>query len=87
MTVQTANSCCDDWNRTGTALSSQGFFLPLRLSPPHLVAFAQSDTRKHRWAAERRHQNQRLHCSLPLRRHLLGLGELRNIGPGVLEGD
>ena len=46
-----------------------------------------ANAREHRRAAVRRHQDQDLHRRLPLRRHMLGLRELRNIGPGVLEGD
>jgi hypothetical protein len=46
-----------------------------------------TDARKHRRAAERYHQDQRLHSGLPLRGLVLGLRELGDVLAGVLERD
>jgi hypothetical protein len=46
-----------------------------------------ADARKHRRAAQRRHQNQSLHCRLPLGSRVPGFRKLRDVGPGILEGD
>ena len=43
--------------------------------------------RQHRRAAFRRHQDQGLHRGLPLRRLVLCLGHLCDVGPGILERD
>ena len=44
-----------------------------------------ADARKHRRAAQRRHQNQSLR--LPLGSRVPGFRKLRDVGPGILEGD
>jgi hypothetical protein len=46
-----------------------------------------ADARKHRRAAVRRDQDQGRHCRLPLRRRVLGLRKLGDIGARVLEGE
>ena len=46
-----------------------------------------ANPRQHRRAARRRDQDQGLHRSLPFRRLVLGLGQLGDEGPGILERD
>jgi hypothetical protein len=43
--------------------------------------------RKHRWAAERRDQDQTFIAACQLRRRVLGLRKLRNIGASIFERD
>jgi hypothetical protein len=43
-----------------------------------------ADARKHRRAAERRDQDQSLHCGLPLRRRVFGFRELGDVVPASL---
>jgi hypothetical protein len=45
------------------------------------------DPGKHRWPARRRHQDQGLHCSLPLRGPMLGLWQFGDVVAGILERD
>src|SRR6202790_5747063 len=42
---------------------------------------------EHRGASQRGDQDQRLHCSLPLRGLVNGLRKLRDVGAGILERD
>jgi hypothetical protein len=46
-----------------------------------------TDPRKHRWAAQRRHQDQGFHCSLPFSGLVNGLRKLRDVVAGVLQRD
>jgi hypothetical protein len=46
-----------------------------------------ADPRKHCRTARRRDQQQRFRRSLPLRRFVLGLWKLRDVGPGILQRD
>jgi hypothetical protein len=46
-----------------------------------------ADPREHRRAVRFRDQDQRFHGSLPLRRRVLGLRKLRDVGAGVLQRD
>ncbi len=46
-----------------------------------------ADAREHRWAAERRYQDQGFHCRLPLCRHVLGFRKLCDVGPSIFGGD
>jgi hypothetical protein len=46
-----------------------------------------ADAREHRWAAVRRDQDQGFHRRLPLRRRVLRLRKLGDVGAVVFEGD
>ena len=46
-----------------------------------------TDAREHRWAAERRHQDQGFHRGLPFRRFVFCLWQLGDVGAGVLQRD
>ncbi len=45
-----------------------------------------ADAREHRWPARRRHQDQGLHCRLPLCGLVLGLRKLRDVSASILKG-
>ena len=46
-----------------------------------------ADARERRRAAARRHEDQSLHCRLPLRRRVLGFRKLGDVVARILQGD
>jgi hypothetical protein len=64
--------------------------LPVEIELANVVTVERlhhADPREHRRPAFRRDQDQRLHRRLPLRRLVLGLPQLRDVRPGILERD
>ena len=63
---------------------------PIRIKHPLDVTVQRpqdADAREHRWAAERRHQDQGFHRGLPFRRFVFCLWQLGDVGAGVLQRD
>ena len=63
---------------------------PIRVKLTNVMAVQGShdtDASKHRWAAGRRHQNERVRCGLPLRSLMLGFWKLGDIIASALQRD